>query len=235
MRNVSEKLKFSLVLPAYLEEENLRFLLPRLKSTLDSYGSAYEIVVVDTSKKLDMTEEACTDFGVRYVNRSPGDTFGDAVRTGIREAQGQWILFMDADGSHSPEFVPRLLKETEDYPIVIASRYTEGGMTENTAVLRWMSWILNVTYAIVLGLKVKDVSNSFKIYRADLLKSLTLKCQNFDIVEEILYKIVRKNQGIQIKEIPFAFKKRIFGETKRNLFTFILTYIFTMIRLRFSK
>lgn len=226
---------FSLVLPAYLEEENLRFLLPRLKNTLDSYGSTYEIIVVDTVMKLDMTVEVCSSIGVKYVNRAPGNSFGDAVRTGIREAQGQWIVFMDADGSHTPEFLPRLLKETENYPIVIASRYTEGGMTENTAVLRWMSWILNVSYAIVLNLKVKDVSNSFKAYRADLLKSLALKCQNFDIVEEILYKIVRKNPEIAIKEVPFAFKKRIFGETKRNLAVFILTYIFTMIRLRFSK
>lgn len=230
-----ENPKFSIILPAYLEEENLRFLLPRLKSTMNSYGCTYEILVVDTSKKLDMTEEACAAVGVRYVNRTPTDSFGDAVRTGIREAKGEWILFMDADGSHSPEFVPRLLKETEKYSVVIASRYIDGGMTENSTVLRWMSWVLNVTYSIVLNLNVKDVSNSFKIYRADLLKTVTLKCQNFDIVEEILYKIVKKNPTLLIKEVPFAFKKRIFGETKRNLFTFILTYIFTMIRLRFSK
>lgn len=227
-------LELSLVLPAYLEEENLRLLLPRLKTVLDGVGIAYEILVVDTQTPLDRTKEACEPLGVRYFNREGGNFYGDAVRTGVKHAQGKYIAFMDADGSHGPEFLPTLLKEREANDVVIASRYVEGGFTENPPMLILLSKILNVTYSVFLNLKCKDVSNSFKLYRAELLKKLDLHCSNFDIIEEILFKLQRFNPGLRIKEVPFTFKKRMFGETKRNLLVFMLTYLVTMIRLRLS-
>jgi dolichol-phosphate mannosyltransferase len=110
----------------------------------------------------------------------------------------------------------------------------EGGFTENSKVLILMSLIVNIGYRVVLGLKCKDVSNSFKLYPGKELRSLKLKCSNFDIVEEILFKMVRTNPRFKLTEVPFSFKKRMFGETKRNLFVFIFTYIVTLIRLRFS-
>lgn len=225
--------RLSVVLPSYLEEENLRLLLPRLRAVLDGIGDDCEVVVVDTTTPLDATRSACESNGVRYVNRSPGNTFGDAVRTGIREARGEWIVFMDADGSHSPEFLPQLLEHVPSYDVVIASRYVDGGFTENSRILVLMSRVLNVSYSLILNLSCRDVSNSFKAYRGDSLRALTLRCQNFDIVEEILYKLVRRNPDTRIKEVPFSFKKRMFGETKRNLFAFMLTYLFTIVRLRF--
>lgn len=231
MKNID----LSIVLPAYLEEENLRILLPRLQKVLNSMSLPYEILVVDTVQPLDNTKDACQVNGARYIAREGGNRFGDAVRTGIAQAHGQFILFMDADGSHTPEFIPEMWKNANAYDVVIASRYVDGGYTENSAGLVWMSRILNLTYSLVLGLKCKDVSNSFKIYRASHLKELHLKCHNFDIVEEILYKISRRHQSLKIIEIPFAFKKRMFGNTKRNLVLFILTYIFTIIRLRLNS
>lgn len=226
--------KYSIVLPAYLEEENLRILLPRIQDVQRSLPGTSEVLVIDTVQPLDHTKGVCEELDVRYLPRAPGNTFGDAIRTGIREAQGEWILFMDADGSSTPEFIPSLVEQTPKFDVVIASRYVEGGYTENSPALIWMSRILNFSYSLILNLKCKDVSINFKIYRAELLKELKLSCQNFDIIEEILFKISRKNKKLKIKEVPFSFKKRMFGETKRNLVVFIATYIFTMIKLRFS-
>lgn len=231
-------ISLSIVLPAYLEEENLRILLPRLNSVragLATSGVSSEILILDTVTPLDKTQDACQVNGATYVPREGGNRFGDAVRTGISRAQGEFILFMDADGSHTPEFIPELWKKTPQADVVIASRYVEGGYTENTFSLVLMSRILNWTYAFVLGLKCKDVSNSFKIYRAVQLKPLVLKCHNFDIVEEILYKLSRKHPQLRIVEIPFSFKKRMFGDTKRNLFLFIITYLVTIIKLRLNS
>jgi dolichol-phosphate mannosyltransferase len=97
-----------------------------------------------------------------------------------------------------------------------------------------MSRIVNFTYSVVLGLPCKDVSNSFKLYNSTHLKKLTLRCENFDIVEEILFKILKENAKLKVKEIPFTFKQRLYGKTKRNLLLFIFTYIFTIIKLKFS-
>lgn len=222
----------SVVLPAYLEEENLRILLPRIKTVLSTIAPKSEIIVVDTEQPLDHTKQACNEFGVKYINRLGGNTYGAAIRTGIDNASGKKLIFMDADGSHAPEFIENLYSYKNDSDIVIASRYIDGGFTENSAVLVFMSLVLNMTYSIVLNLKVKDVSNSFKLYDSAQIKELVLECENFDIVEEIIYKLSVINPKIVIKEIPFSFKKRMFGETKRNLFLFIFNYILTIIRLR---
>lgn len=233
MSNSSEEVQFSIVLPAYCEEENLRLLLPRVNEARKQLDGTSEIVVVDTLEPLDATELVCAQYGARYVRRSPSNSFGDAVRTGIKEARGRWIIFMDADGSHGPESIPKLAKETGRSDVVIASRYIGGGGTENDPLLIFMSKILNKTYSIILNLNVQDVSNSFKVYRADLLKELKLRCQNFDIIEEILFKIRWFHPDVRIKEIPFTFKARMFGKTKRNLVWFMITYLITIIRLRF--
>lgn len=223
----------SVVLPAFREEENLRLLLPRIHAAVRSLPIAAEVLVVDTVAPLDATPEVCAREGIRYLNRGPTNAYADAVRTGIAAARGQWILFMDADGSHAPELIPTLFARRADADVVIASRYVDGGHTENSRVLVLMSWVVNACYRFVLGLRVKDVSNSFKLYRADWLRSLELRCDNFDVIEEILYKL-RVVYRARMLEVPATFRKRMFGETKRNLVAFMLSYVATLVRLRFS-
>ena len=97
-----------------------------------------------------------------------------------------------------------------------------------------MSRILNIIYSLILNIPCKDISNSFKLYKKDQLTKLQLKCTNFDIIEEILFKLYNQNRNLKIKEIPFVFRKRNYGKTKRNLFLFILSFAKTIIKLRFN-
>lgn len=230
---MSNSVELSVILPAYLEEENLRILLPRLVNVLDKFGVLYEVVVVDTQTPMDHTKQVCEENRVRYIARKKGNAFGDAVRTGIESSCGKYVIFMDGDGSHEPEFISDLYQYRYEYDVVVASRYIKGGVTENSLVLILMSQLLNFIYSFVLNIKCKDVSNSFKLYPGNALRSLKLQCNNFDIVEEVLYKLSRKIPNMRIKEIPFVFRKRMFGNTKRNLFVFIITYIYSIVRLRF--
>ncbi len=232
---MSNHIKVTVIVPSYLEEENLRIIIPRLKNEMQKMGTDYEILVVDTMHALDYSEDVCRQNKVTYLNRINGNNYGDAVRTGIMNARGEYIIFMDADGSHSPEFINKLYQYKDDYDVVIASRYIEGGATDNNRILILMSWVVNIVYSIVLNLNCKDVSNSFKLYRGDLLRHLNLSCSNFDIVEEMLFKLKKINNNLKIKEVPFSFKKRMFGETKRNLFLFMISYIFTLLKLRLGK
>lgn len=227
--------ELSVVLPAYREEENLGVLLPRLRNTLDVMECSYEIVVVDTITPMDNTVEVCRANNALYINRQNGNRFGDAIRSGIEEARGEYIIFMDADGSHTPEFISNMYLHKDDTDIVIASRYVKGGSTNNPKTLILMSLIVNMLYSVILNLRCRDVSNNFKLYRSALLKELNLYCSNFDIVEEILFKIKRNNKQIRIKEVPFCFEKRMYGYTKRNLVEFMITFLFTLVRLRFGK
>lgn len=232
-KTLAETTYLSLIIPAYREEENLRLLLPRVRAALTGFGAPFEIIVVDTVAPFDLTRKVCEEAGARSVPRGPTNSYGDAVRTGLAIASGEWIAFMDADGSHAPEMVLALIAKLPDYDVVVGSRYVPGGHTENSWVLRLMSRIVNACFSIVLGLPVRDVSNSLKIYRASLIKPLRLRTENFDIIEEILFKLVRKNSSLRIVEVPVNFRKRMFGETKRNLAVFMLSYAITLFRLRF--
>lgn len=232
---MSSNIRLSIIIPSYLEEENLRIIIPRLKNEMQKLGEDYEVLIVDTMHPMDHTEEVCRNNNIVYLNRKKGNHYGNAIRTGLENAKGEYIIFMDADGSHSPEFISKLYQYKNDYDVVIASRYVAGGATDNSSILLIMSWVVNVIYSVVLNLKCRDISNSFKLYRGNLLININLYCNNFDIIEEILFKLTKINPDIKIKEVPFSFKKRMFGETKRNLYFFMLTYIFTLLKLRFGK
>ena len=101
----------------------------------------------------------------------------------------------------------------------------------NNFILKFMSHTLNMTYRFIFKLNIKDVSNSFRIYNAFKLKSIKLKCDNFDIVEEMLIRLKLKYNNIKIIELPISFNKRKFGESKRDLLKFVISYIKTMRKL----
>ena len=98
----------------------------------------------------------------------------------------------------------------------------------------FLSKTLNLFYSIVLNLNLKDVSNSFKLYETYKLKKLKLVCNHFDIIEEIIFKFKFKFKNAKIVEIPYHFKQRKYGKTKRNFFI-VVAYLFSILRLRFFK
>ena len=219
------------MLPAYEEAANLGRLLPKLHAVASQLAPDYELVVVDTQTPLDASPEVCRVHNARYVARQGGNLYGHAIRTALSEARGQYVIFMDADGSHNPDFLPSLWQHRNEADLVIASRYVPGGKTENPALLIFMSLMVNYVFRFSLGLNCFDVSNSFRLYRGDDLRALRLKCNHFDIVEEILVKLVFSRRQYRIREVPFVFEQRKAGKTKRNLLLFAFGYVATLVHL----
>ncbi len=219
------------MLPAYEEAANLERLLPQLHAVARQLTANYELVVVDTQTPLDASPEVCRAQNTRYVARQGGNLYGHAIRTAQAEARGRHVVFMDADGSHNPDFLANLWRHREEADLVIASRYVAGGKTQNPALLIFMSLMVNYVFRFCLGLNCLDVSNSFRLYRGDDLRALRLKCNHFDIVEEILVKLVFSHRQYRIRELPFVFEQRKAGRTKRNLLLFAFGYVATLIHL----
>lgn len=215
----------SVVMPAYREADALRQLLPGLLSAVAALGGQSEIIVSDSMSPLDDTAKVCAEFGVKHIRRVGGDAYGDAVRSGINSSQGRHVLLIDADGSHNPRDIGRLWEIRDQFDVVIASRYVPGGHTQNPLVLIWMSRVLNYMYRFAFSLPVNDVSNSFRLYRGHQLRSLNLVSSDFDIVEEILIRLVFGDAKATLVEVPVTFERRKAGESKRNLPAFMLTYM----------
>jgi dolichol-phosphate mannosyltransferase len=142
---------------------------------------------------------------------------------------------MDGDGSHDPEFISELWKYNDSYDLVAASRYIPGGDRDSSWHSILLSKTLNWMYSYFLNIDCKDLSNSYKLYDAKQLKALTLIGNNFDIIEEMVYKLSRNKIPFKIKEIPGLFKQRIFGKTKKNFFVFVCSYFVTILKLKFGK
>ncbi len=231
-----ESVQLTVFIPAYLEGENLVTLLPEIKAACSALTPNYEVLIVDTQTDMDNTAEVCAAHGVRHINRFGGNQYGDAIRSAIAEAKGEYMLCMDADGSHSPSYFAAMWAEREKNDITIGSRYAAGGHTENPAVLIWMSYIVNLTFRVVFSIKAKDVTNSFRLYKRSVLTPMKLDSDDFDILEEILIKAVTRRPPAVIGEVPMTFARRKAGESKRDLVKFAFGYLKTLRRLRtFAK
>jgi dolichol-phosphate mannosyltransferase len=220
------------MLPAYNEAATLRDLLPTIKAAAAALTPNFEILILDTQTAMDDTAEVCELNGVCHISRSGGNQYGDAIRTGIAEARGKYLLCMDADGSHSASYFASMWARRENFDIVIGSRYVAGGHTENPAILIWMSYAVNLTFRVAFGLNAKDVTNSFRLYRTAILKPMRLDSNDFDILEEILIKAVTHRPPARISEVPVTFGRRKGGESKRKLVQFAFGYLTTLRKLR---
>jgi dolichol-phosphate mannosyltransferase len=225
-------LALSIIIPCLNESENLKKLIPEIKSYIGKKFT-FEIIIIDGITVDKKTLNIAKKNKIKYLNRKRNNDYGNAVRFGIKNSSGKHTLFMDGDYSHQPRFILKLYKEKLN-DVVIASRYIYGGKTDNTFIAEFLSKILNIFYNLVLNLNLKDVSNSFKLYNSKKLKRLNLYSNHFDIIEEIIFKLKIYNSKIKIKEIPYHFKQRKFGKTKRN-FVIIIAYLFSILRLRLFK
>ncbi len=228
----------STVLLAYKEAENLKVLIPQIKRQLEIIGEEYEIIVIDSKEPLDDTKNVCSEFDSRYVNQEePG--FGGAFRTGIKYAKYDKFLILDSDGSHNPCYIPEIYHKfmQEDCDVVIGSRYTKGGHTDDAKSSIIMSHILNFAFRLCLGIRAKDISTDYRMYKTKYLKKVKLTGKNYDVLQEVLLKIKLKRPGRKLKvgEVPITFNKRMFGESKRKLLPFIVDYAKSLIRLTWLR
>jgi dolichol-phosphate mannosyltransferase len=226
----------TVALLAYKEEDNLKVLLPKIHEQIEKVTTDYEILVVDTEKPLDHTEEVCRKFGARYVNQEE-DGFGGAFRTAIRYADKELFLILDSDGSHDPSRIPVMYRYYLEggYDLVIGSRYVRGGKTSDNLTSIMMSKILNGVYRTILGIKAHDISTDYRLYNTAQLKSIKLTHEYYDILQEVLVKLSMNKRDFKIGEIPINFTKRMFGESKRQLIPFIISYIKTLFELTALK
>jgi len=162
--------------------------------------------------------------------------YGGALLAGFAAAQAPYIITMDADLSHPPEFLKDFWKLRDEADLLIASRYVAGGQADMGAGRRILSHILNRTYALVLGLKLRDISSGFRMYDRNVLTNLDLKARDFDALEEILVKVYIN--GGRVREVPFHYQARNAGKSHAKLVKFGWAFTKTLARmgrLRYSK
>jgi glycosyltransferase involved in cell wall biosynthesis len=217
----------SIILPVVDERDNLRLLVPRLKAVMERERLSFEIIVVDGGSS-DGTPQAAAELGARAVaERRRG--YAGALETGFAEAQGDYVLTLDADLSHEPAFAAKLWRARHEADIVIASRYARGGTAYAGMTRIWLSRLLNLWMRRLLSMPVHDLSSGFRLYRREVVRDLKFEARNFEVIEEALVKGYA--QGYRIFEVPFTYFPRESGRSHARLLRFGLDLIRASARL----
>ena len=231
----------TILLPAYNEIVNLRVLIPEIIAVTGSLeGFRTQILVVLPSFASPSEVAEIEALGAQAVTRYPTNSFGDAIRTGIAasEVSTEFIIAMDADGSHNPDLIPSLLKNAPNAHIVSASRYVNGGSSDAKRRQQAMSRVVNFAFTIVLGEKIHDISGNYKLYRRSIVTQLELTGKNFDIIQEIVFKTKKlTGEAFNLVEVPYRWNERIEGKPKRKFIPYVVSYIqmllkFAILRLK---
>ncbi|HEY0346575.1 MAG TPA: glycosyltransferase [Pyrinomonadaceae bacterium] len=224
----------SIVIPALNEAENLRLLLPLIREVIDELGVRAEVIVIDGGST-DDSKSVAHHLDAHVVEQSERG-YGGALLAGFAAATAPYVVTMDADLSHPPVFLKDFWLKRSDADLLIASRYVAGGRADMAISRRILSTILNRTYALLLGMKLRDLSSGFRMYDRKVLATLDLRARDFDALEEILVRI-HINNG-RIKEVPFHYQVRHSGRSHAKLLRFGWAYsrtLLRMCRLRYSK
>lgn len=209
-----------LIVPTYNEAENVE---PVVEAALERLPAGSTVLVVDDSSP-DGTGEladrlAARHEGVQVLHRPRKEGLGPAYVAGFREALAGGaglICQMDADLSHDPADLPLLLAAAEANDLVIGSRYVPGGGTENwgpgrRAISRWGS-----AYArAMLGVRVRDLTGGFKVFRREVLEAIeldSLESLGYAFQVETSYRAIRA--GFRVVEVPIVFHERRVGQSK---------------------
>jgi glycosyltransferase involved in cell wall biosynthesis len=156
---------FSIVIPAYNEEQAIHQVLNGLYSMLGQEDCLFEIVVVDDGS-IDGTAEIISKFPVRLIKHGINKGYGASLKTGVRSAAYDLVVMMDSDGQHDPCDVLRLVDLAKENDLVVGAR------TRNShapALRRPGKWLLQVTANYLSGMKIPDLNSGFRAFRRDLV------------------------------------------------------------------
>jgi len=164
----------TIVVPAKNESAGLPGLMEELRGVLATVPHVRsEVLVVDDGSS-DHTGAAAAAWGARVIRHAESLGNGAAVKRGIREAQGDWILLLDGDGQHPPASIPALLEAAESYDMVVGSRDGGGGAVHRNFANR----IYNGLASYVTSRRIPDLTSGFRLVRADIAKGLVYLLPN---------------------------------------------------------
>lgn len=216
-----------IVLPTFDEAENLEAIvaavLPIMREAAGREG--FRVLVVDDDSP-DGTGAiadrlAAAEPELEVLHRAEREGLGMAYLAGFAVALAggaSHVIEMDADFSHEPHDLPRLIAAAAEADLVLGSRYVEGGVVADWGLLRRFVSRGGSSYARrVLGLEVRDLTGGFKCFRREVLEAIDLpsvRSHGYAFQVELTYRAVRR--GFRVAEIPIVFRDRRLGRSKMS-------------------
>ena len=228
---------FSIIIPTFNEKENLITLIPGLK---ELYPDAPIFIVDDNSQ--DGTSSFIGNISQKFpqislISRKTklgrGSAVIDGLKTALLTANTDYYLELDADFSHQPSEIKRLLDKKNSGTLVIGSRYTKGSVIINWPKYRQiLSYLANIYIRTILKIPLHDFTNGFRLYpkkAADIIVRTNPAEKGFTTLSETAYILYRHH--FKFTEVPITFINRKLGKTKISPQEY-LKFLASIIRIR---
>lgn len=234
---------YSFIVPVFNEKQNI---FPTIDEIFKyhKYPNEFEILFVDDNSPDGTASEinkACSKYSnVKLIQHGKKEGIGAALTYGCKFAKHDLFIFIDADLSQSPSYIPQMIKHIESgSDMVIGSRYLKGSKKINQSAFRkYGSYLFNLFSKLILGVPVFDITHSFRVFKKDIFyfleNSITQKGHPSFLIEFTYLTALNK---YKIKEVPITFIDRDYsrGISKLNIKKEIINSLILILNLLFKK
>ena len=223
----------SVIVPVYNEKNTIEECLDRVINS-NTCGLELEIIVSDNNSNDGSKEilKSINNSKVKCFFKEKNEGKGSNIINGLKHANGDLILFQDADLEYHPENYTELIKPFLEInaDVVYGSRLTG---SKTTKILGWLNLMGNRIFTLFANILFNriytDIATGYKIFKKDIIKNINLKSKGFEIETEITAKI-SKNKKLNIYEVPITIYSRNYDEGKKVKWWDFFIYIYTLVK-----
>jgi dolichol-phosphate mannosyltransferase len=219
------KAPLAIIIPVYNEAENITATLESIRERIRTPHTIYIVYDFEEDTTLPVAKALAESMPVRFI-KNPVRGVASAIKTGLQNADGEYLLVSMADMSDDYAKVDSMYKLMEDgYDLVCGSRYMQGGGQIGGPLLKKLfSRAAGLTLHYIAGIPTHDATNSFKMYRKSMVDAITIESrQGFEIGIELLVKAYSMNY--KITELPCVWTDRTAGKSRFKLFKWLPSYL----------
>jgi len=200
---MEELLKLSIIIPIYNEKKAVRDTIQDIKNTVNNLN--YEIITVDDGSEDNTDDILKTISNIKIINHPCNKGYGAAIKTGIRNAKGKWILIIDADGTYPVNQIPTLLKYIENYDMVVGARIGENVNIPH--IRKPGKWIIGKLVNFLVGRKIPDINSGLRVFKKSIAEEFYhLFPSGFSLTTTITLACLTSDYSI--KYVPINYYKR---------------------------
>jgi glycosyltransferase involved in cell wall biosynthesis len=215
----------SVIMPAFNEAAVISQVIDRVKAVLAEVNDPFEILVIDDGSKDDTAAQAAAA-GARVFRHPYNIGNGAAIKTGIRNARGQVLVMLDADGQHPPEIIPQLLALIGPFDMVVGARTSASESAWHRDIA---NWVYNQLASYVSGIRIEDLTSGFRAIKADVARSFVYLLPNtFSYPSTITLATVRTGRALAY--VPIQARKRV-GKSKIKLLRDGLRFLMIILKI----
>ncbi|OGH69621.1 MAG: hypothetical protein A2754_02915 [Candidatus Magasanikbacteria bacterium RIFCSPHIGHO2_01_FULL_47_8] len=221
-------MRFSIVVPARNESDNLRLLVPELNHALEALGEPYELIVVDNAST-DATQQTLSLLKERFpalrAEYEPMKGFGNAILKGLNTARGEILGYIHADNQMKPEEIIRIYQKLIQNNLAVCKATR---LDRHDGIRRWIiSKSYNILFRLMFGVKIRDINGSPKLFTRKFFSEANIQSRDWFIDPEIVIKATRLQYPIDEVEIHTAARPHGSSQVRNNTILEFLKNMFT--------